>query len=339
LRVFIDEGGTFVPETGWGVICSLAIPHKEVGRARREIERRTKDWPRQNGELKGGQLRPEHLETLVDILFRHDALLHACAIDVSKEDIAGVDRHKEAQCEGFTKHLTAEHHPDLVSDVWKLRKTLERMPRQLYFQYVILSQLVCTASEEAAIYFAQRRPRELGIFEWTVDAKNPRRITRYEKWWRQFLGPAIQSRSRRQPMICVSDVGFDYRFFEKSFGTKTEVWYPDRPSKLVDGYDVRKMITDHIQFVDSRDEILIQSVDILASFLRRLLAAEISGDEIARAIGRLQIRRKRSGQTQSLDLLTLAPATQRSNKLFDLLQKMTDAGRAMIKPERALRSR
>jgi hypothetical protein len=57
---------------------------------RREIERVSKDWPRQKGELKGGQLQPEHLETLVDILFRHDALLHVCAVDVSKEDPAAL---------------------------------------------------------------------------------------------------------------------------------------------------------------------------------------------------------------------------------------------------------
>jgi hypothetical protein len=36
-HIFIDEGGTFIPATGWGVVCSLAIPHKEVGAARREI--------------------------------------------------------------------------------------------------------------------------------------------------------------------------------------------------------------------------------------------------------------------------------------------------------------
>ena len=28
MRMFIDEGGTFVPWTGWGVVCSLALPHK-----------------------------------------------------------------------------------------------------------------------------------------------------------------------------------------------------------------------------------------------------------------------------------------------------------------------
>jgi hypothetical protein len=332
--MFIDEGGTFIPETGWGVVCCLANPHKDVGPARREIGRESKDWPRHKGELKGGQLDVKQLEAVVDILFRHDALLHACAVDVSREDLPGVDRHQAIQGEGFTKHLTADHHPNLVDEVWELRRTLARMPRQLYFQYVLLSQLVWASSEEAALYFSQRRPRELAIFEWTIDAKDPLRITTYEEWWRDFLAPALESKSRREPMICVNDPSFDYRFFDGSFGMKKEAWNPDGPAKFVDGYDIKKMITDHIEFVDSRSEILIQAVDIVASFLRRLLAREIAGDDIATALGRLQLRRKRGDQAQSIQLLTLAPQPDPRNELFKTIQTMTEASRSIIKPER-----
>ena len=56
-------------------------------------------------------------------------------------------------------------------------------------------------------------------------------------------------------MICVDDPSFNYRFFDRSFGMKKEAWYPDSPPKLVDGYDIRKMITDHIAFVDLRSQI------------------------------------------------------------------------------------
>jgi hypothetical protein len=99
LRIFVDEGGTFIPATGWGVVCSLALPHKEVGPARREIIRASRNWSRHKGELKGGALDLAELNVLVDILFRHDALLHACATDVSREDPSAVDRHKMVQCE------------------------------------------------------------------------------------------------------------------------------------------------------------------------------------------------------------------------------------------------
>jgi hypothetical protein len=142
MHFFIDEGGLFTPATGWGVVCSLALPHKEVGPARREIDRISREWPRKDGELKGGLLQTAHLDALVEILFRHDALLYACAIDVSREASADVDYHKARQSEGITKHLTPEHNPNVVQSIWKLRHALERMPVQLYIQCVLMSELV-----------------------------------------------------------------------------------------------------------------------------------------------------------------------------------------------------
>jgi hypothetical protein len=162
-----------------------------------------------DGELKGGLLLPAHLDAPAEVLFRHDALMHACAIDVSREDPKGVDAHKAGQCEGITKYLAPTHHPKFVKQVWELRRVLERMPNQLYLQHVLLSELVCEASQDAANYFSQRRPRELTEFEWTIDAKDPCRITAQEKWWRDTLAPLLESRSRRQPMRFVR---FDYRF-------------------------------------------------------------------------------------------------------------------------------
>jgi hypothetical protein len=225
VHFFIDEGGTFTPATGWGVVCSLAIPHRSVGPARREIERVTRDWPRKEGELRGGVLTTEHLVALVDVLFRHDALMHASAIDVAREDVGGVERHKMLQGEGITKYLTPEHHPNVVKALWDLRGVVERMPSQLYIQCVLLSELVADASSEAINYFAQRRPRDLADFEWTIDAKDPLRITTQEKWWRDTLGPLLESKSRREGMRFVKDPSFDYRFFERKFGMEKELWH------------------------------------------------------------------------------------------------------------------
>jgi Protein of unknown function (DUF3800) len=338
LHIFIDEGGTFTPASGWAVVCSLAIPHKEVGPARREINTLSRRWPRNGGELKGGTLRPTHLESLVEVLFRHDALMHACAIDVSREDIARVDQHKAGQCDGITKHLTPEHHPDLVRAVWDLRRVLEGMSRQLYIQCVMMKELVRIASEEVTLYFAQRRPRELARFEWTIDAKDPRRITSQENWWRETLAPLLESASRREPFVMVKDAGFNYKYFNRSFAMKKDMWFPDRPREMIKGHDIRKMMTQRMAFVDSRSETLIQAVDILTSFLRRLLAREITGNDVSQALGRLQIHtRRNSKHPQSLRILTLSDPARGRSDLFDTLRVMTRAARIMLKPERTRR--
>ena len=337
MRIYIDEGGTFVPSTGWGVVCSLTLPHREIGPTRREMDRLTKDWPRRDGELKGGLLKAAHLIALVELLFRHDALVHACAIDVAREDKEGLEHHKSKQCEGLTKHLTTEHHSELVNQVWQLRRLLERMPQQLYLQSTILSELIGWASEEILMYFAQRRPRELAEFEWTIDAKDPKRITTYEKWWHDTLGPLLESHSRRRPLRLFKDPDFDYRFFDRSFLTEKELWHPDGPRETVECYDITKMVSKRIAFVDSRTETLIQAVDVYASFMRRLLAGEIAGDDISRALGRLQIiRREDDGQPQSLRVLTLSRREGGRTGLFRTVRTMTRAGRSMIKLRRKL---
>jgi hypothetical protein len=333
LHIFIDESGTFIPTTAWAVVCSLAIPHKEVVPARRQINRLSRDWPRKGGELKGGMLKPTHLESLVEVFFGHDALMHACAIDMSRENAARVGHHKAGQCEGMTKHLTPEHHPDLVRAIWELRHVLERMSPQLYIQCVMMKELVRIASEQITLYFAQRRPRELAKFEWTIDAKDPRRITSQERWWRDVLAVWLESASRREPFIFVKDTGFDYKYFNRSFGMTKEMWFPNRPPETMEGHDLRKMMSERMAFVDSRSEILIQAVDILTSFLRRLLAKQINSGDVAQALGRLQI----SKQPQSLRLVTLSREARSQSELGNALQMMTRAARTMFKPDRTRR--
>jgi Protein of unknown function (DUF3800) len=333
MHIFIDEGGTFVPWTGWGVVCSLAIPHKQVGPARRDIRWLTRSWPRKDGELKGGLLDEAQLGALVDLLFRHDALMHAYAIDVSQEDQSAIERHKRGQCEGITKYLAPTHHPNFVRQVWDLRHLLERMPYQLYLQSILMTELVRRAAEESTMYFAQRRPRELANFEWTIDAKDPQRITTYEKWWRDTLAPLLDSRARSEPFPLVRDPAFNYYHFDRKFLTEHDMWYPDRPREIVEAYDIKKMITEKMRFVDSRLEVLIQAVDILASFLRRLLAKEVSGPGIARALGRLQVmRRHDKGTLQSLGVLTVSRKSSTRTGLFETVRAMTAASRSMMKP-------
>src|SRR5262249_39210261 len=186
--------------------------------------------------------------------------------------------------------------------------------------------------------FAQRRPRELAKFEWTIDAKDPRRITSQERWWRETLAPMLESASRREPFIFVKDAGFNYKYFDRSFAVQKEMWFADSPPKMAEGHDIRKMNTERMAFVDSRSEVLIRTVDILTSFLRRLLARKITGDDVSQALGRLQIyQRRKIKHAQSLRLLTLSDQAEGPSELFDVLRAMTRAARTMLKPERPRR--
>jgi hypothetical protein len=112
--ICIDEAGRFIPGDGWSVFCALTLPHKSAGPCRRELLRVAKGWPRRDGELKSGELEPKHLAALVDVLYRHDGLLHAVATDPSKQAPEAVARHQQAQAEGITRYLSDDHLPSFI---------------------------------------------------------------------------------------------------------------------------------------------------------------------------------------------------------------------------------
>lgn len=333
VEIFIDEGGQFTQASGWSVVCALALPHAEVGRLRRKLAYLTRDWPRaSSGELKGGSLGASHLAILVEELYRRDGLLFATAIDMAREDDERLKDHKLKQGELITAFLTPRHHANLVEEVKGLRRTLEGMPVQLYVQSVLMTELTAITVEEVALYFAQRRPQELGHFKWTIDAKDPRRVTTQERWWRDTLGPLQESRSRRTPMERVDDPEFDYRSFDKAYEFEKMMWYPDKPSERITGYDIRKILSSQIDFKDSRADILLQAIDILTNFLRRILIGRVTDPSVASSLGRMQILRRREDICQSVTILTLTGVARAEIKQIGrMMRMMSMSGRPMIR--------
>ena len=250
MMVFIDEGGHFTENAGTSVLCALSIPSAAVDKLRHELTEFTRNWPRKDNELKGGLVTPFKLAALVGVLYRHDALLHCIACDVSRDDQGAISQHKQRQAEGITKHLPDDYAPAVKAEILGLRKTLEQLPNQLYVQYVLLSDLVMQAAEQSAMYFAQRTPEELRQYDWVMDAKDPKRITTAEKWWKDTIGPLGESRSRHRPFMKVDDPTFDYRHFVQNFEFEKDLWWPDRPRERVRGIDIKKLITDRVTFPD-----------------------------------------------------------------------------------------
>jgi hypothetical protein len=274
------------------------------------------------------------------VLYRHDALLHAVATDPSRQAPETLAHHQAKQAEGMTKHLTDEHHPSLVEEVWELRRMLERMPSQLYLQCVAMHQLVWQVSEETVNYFAQRRPRDLGKFEWLVDAKDSTRITSQEKWRHEVIGPMGESRSRREPFWIVRDKGFNTSHFDRAFSIEKELWQPDRaeqdpdqPREQVPGIDLKKLIIDRLSFVDSKSELLIQAVDVLTGFVRRALQSRTVDQDALSSLGRLMIRRKRNGVPQTIRLITLGQEQDVPRFIDARIRAIASTARSMIKPE------
>lgn len=331
MKIYIDEGGHFTANAGISVLCSLSLPHATSESAARRLAKLSERWPRKNGELKGGALNKAQLTAATTVLFSHDAILHCIATDVALEDQELIAEHKAKQCDGITKHLSPSHASGFVAQVKALRSILEKMPNQLYLQCVLLSDLVMTTAEHDAMYFSQRIPAELGRYEWIIDAKDPKRTTTQEAWWRDTLGPLGESKSRVRPFARVDDANFDYSYLDASFAMEKDLWHPDSGrEKGVRGFDLSKLITKSVAFRDSRSDILLQAVDILANFTRRVFNGEIKDSDIISQLGRLQVRRNKEGVNQCFDFVTFSSSPKRRAGLGRIARIMDNSARTMI---------
>jgi hypothetical protein len=327
VAVFVDESGQFTASTPISAVGALSLPHRCLARARRELNDKTADWPRDKGELKGGQLSTAYVVVLVDILFRHQAILHCTVTNVGPATEADIETHRLKQCEMMTRHLTSEHHPTLVAEVRELRQVLERMSNQLYLQSVAQTHLLCSVIEDIPNYFCQRRPTELGLFEWFVDAKD-KNVTSQEVWWHKTLGPMIQSRSLKQPFGRIDGKGFNYKYFDKAYDIKKDTVSPETDPAT----DVGELVMKNLHFIDSKSDILVQATDVLVRNIRRVLTDAEVDLQLVESLGRLQINQKQSGKLQSLKFITLSNNAPNMNHLADISTHMTRAGRTMIVP-------
>lgn len=328
---FVDESGKFVPNDGWSVVAALTLTHGFGSQARRKLISLTQNWVHVDGELKGRSLSDSQVNEMIDVLWRHQALLHVVAINVSLEDADRIRRHKLEQAQKMTQNLTEAHNPGVISEVRELRTSLEAMPDQLYIQTVVMTQLIWECAQNAAMYFSLRKPEELALFEWKIDAKSPKGETKQEQWWKTVLGPMVESNAHRHQFISLDDEKADYSFFERSYAFEKRVWRPSGDYELVSGFDVGKLIVKSTQFVDSRSDIFLQAADILANRIRRCFQEAIFSDGTAASLGRLQIRQSRHGARQLVKLITLTNNQQADfGVVSSRLKLMYDSARGMF---------
>src|SRR5262249_7766061 len=105
----------------------------------------------------------------------------------------------------------------------------------------------------------------------------------------------------------------------------------------IEGFNLGKLISRQVRFEDSRNDILVQAVDVLTSFSRRFFLNTIDRSSVGPILGRLQICQKREKRWQSVELISLSGEQRRAwgdSSLARQVEIMTKSGRSMFKPER-----
>jgi hypothetical protein len=206
----------------------------------------------------------------------------------------------------MTANLGEEHKEELKAQVRDARKTFEGFKLPLMVQAIVTFEFIWNILEYATMYYATRRPAELGKFNWVIDAKgNMEEPIEWEDWWSKFIFPVLQTRSLAHPFkqlpVGIGDYSGLARFETEAdpFIRQMSNWKEGDPQPL----DLGLVMKESFRF--SSDAIPgLELVDIITNAVRRALRGNLQQTGWGR-IPQLMIHR---GKREYISLLSLDPS-------------------------------
>lgn len=269
MRIFIDESGTFkkADDKDFSISCigTLVLPDYSAKKLLKKYLSIREFLPKTNaGEVKGRLLNEEQIAKIIDLLRRNDAIFEAILIDMNMQDEKKLNEQIRILKENHTKRLSPEAIKN--NELWinKLLSDLNSMSPQLFVQAMLTTKLLHRAIQHATAYYSQRSAKELGDFDWFVDAKSKHGITSAENWWKETVGPFLASTSHSDPAMIIP-YG-DYSYYDNSYGAELSD-YPEG------GHDLLKVFSK-LNFC-STIEYGLELVDVLTNALRRALVGNL----------------------------------------------------------------
>ena len=297
MYIYIDESGIFANPSGKdkaiSCLAALVMPEQYQKYIFKRFKHLKVSWGIGSGEAKGSKLDERQIAYVISILNDYDVFVAACGIDIGGHTDAQITTHKQGQAASITKHLTPEHHPNLVRQLGELGERYLKLSNQLYAQSVLLTVLVLSVIRIATLYYCQRDPFTLSHFRWVIDAKSDK-LTNYEDLWSTVVMPFCEWDSLSKPMDFLE--GGDYSWFDRNFDlgitSAPKHLQPfiknERQNEPFHAFDVKKVLSEHRSFGSSKKKLGLQLVDIVVNAIRRALHGnlQVSG---WRDLGRLMV--------------------------------------------------
>jgi len=280
MYIYIDESGIFANPSGKdkaiSCVAALVMPEQYQKYIFKRFKHLKVSWGIGSGEPKGSKLDEEQIAYVVSILNDYDVFVTAFGIDIGVHTNGQITAHKQGQAANVTKHVTPEHHPNLVRQLEELRERYLQLSNQLYAQSVLLTVLVQSVIRIATLYYCQRDPFTLSRFRWIIDAKADN-LTNYEDLWSTVVMPFCESDSLSKPMAFLE--GGDYSWFDRNFNgdmaTAPKHLQPFRKKEKQNepfyAFDAKKVLSEHRSFKSSKKNLGLQLVDIVVNAIRRAL--------------------------------------------------------------------
>lgn len=335
MNIFIDESGSFVNSTengSWNTVVAYLSPECD----RRRLQGILTKLKRSVGKYPKDEIKLKHLDELQYFRFLKEinnlnGALFSVATDAGINDINYIAEHQRIQAEKIVKYKDKMLHESARDGLQELSNKIRSLPAQLYVQLFCQINLIAAIIERGILYFVQRQLKSLGNFRWRIDQKNSDR-SQYEKAFETMIPGILQTISLSKPMITLN--GADYSAFSKfDFPANSKPMYLKEAygisiNESESATNIGLLMTENLEFVDSKNNIGVQIADLLASGLRRTLRMGFSDNyEASKFLGGLMIENLE--EKQSLQLLSISNS---NNRLEEYMHQLIDNFEKYSKP-------
>lgn len=298
MNIYIDESGSFVNSTAinsWNSVAGYVRPEsdrRQVSSILRALKRSANAAA--TSEIKLKQVKESEYLKFLGNLGKLRGVFFAVATDAGRNHIDDVIEHQKQQCKNVVAHKDKLHHQVARDALQRLSDTLGSIAPQLYLQLHCQVILIDRIFRNATLFYVQRQPKTLAHFRWRIDQKSETR-TEYEKAFLTLVPPILQTMSIDNPVTTLE--GADYSAFSR-FDYASE----NRPTYLRDDYGIELddsepvtniglIITEDLDFVNSKESEGVQVADLLVSGLRRCLRKDFKDNaRAAHLLGCLMIQ-------------------------------------------------
>lgn len=304
MNIYIDEAGSFVkpPENKCAIsaVGALVLPENKTKIIFSKFEALKNKWGFKDNEIKGSQLNEHQINSVIELLQKYNVIFELVAIDMNIQDDDKVTAHKLDRAQKMISCITEEFNDILIANLHKTKAEIESLPNQLYIQASLTIELLRQVFQKTMLYYSLRKPKELEIFNWIVDAKN-QNITTSEKIWKTLVLPLAQSQSFDKPLFMIKEGNYDYFFKDRKSGD-----IPNYLTKHIGGKDPNDFfelnsVYSNIKFKNSKDNIGVQLADILTTAIRRSMVGNLQKSGW-KNFGNIIIM----GETQSITLMNMS---------------------------------
>jgi len=258
MNIYIDEAGVFVKPTqnkcAISAMGALIIPEKKEKIIFSKFEALKNKWGFNDTEIKGSQLDESQINSVIKILEKYNVMFEVVAIDMNIQSENGMTTHKLDRAQKMISCITDEFNETLIKNLNKTKKEIESLPNQLYVQASLTIELLIQVFQKTMLNYSLRKPKELELFKWIVDAKNIN-ITTSEKIWKTLILPLAQSRSFDKPLLIIKEGDYSHYYKNRKNGDIPNYLSEHVKDKNPNSFTELNSVYSDIKFTDSKNSL------------------------------------------------------------------------------------